>query len=107
MEKTKEALQTLLKVGSKVVKAQADDGKIDMGEAIGISLSAVGIIGIFKNLPAIEEEIKNITPTDVTELVNTFNADFDLPNDITEAKIEAGIEVLGQMVIMLIGKKAA
>ena len=106
MEKTKEALATLLKVGSKIAKADVD-GKIDMGEALGISISAVGMISIFKNLPTIEQEIKNITPSDVTELVNEFNADFDLPNDVTEGKIKAGVEVLSQMVIMLIEKKAA
>lgn len=106
MEKTKEALATLLKVGSKVIKAN-EDGKIDMGEAIGISISAVGLVGVFKNLPAIGEEIKNITPADITDLVNEFNADFDIPNDALEAKIKAGVEVLSQMVIMLIEKKAA
>ena len=107
MEKTKEALHTLLKVGMKVVNAIEDDGKVDMGEAIGISISAVGLVGVFKNLPAIGEEIKNITPADITDLVNEFNADFDIPNDALEAKIKAGVEVLSQMVIMLIEKKAA
>ncbi len=107
MEKTKEALRTLLKVGMKVVNAIEDDGKVDMGEAIGISISAVGIVGIFKDLPAIGAEIGKITPADIKELVDEFNADFDLPNDITEAKIEAGVAALSGMVIMLLQQKAA
>ena len=106
MQKTKEALQTLLKVGSKVVKA-SEDGKIDMGEAIGISIAAVGVVGVFKNLPAIGEEIKSITAADINDLVDEFNRDFDIPNDQLEAKIKAGISALSQMVIMLLEKKAA
>ena len=107
MEKTKEALRTLLKVGTKVIFAVEDDGKIDTGEAIGISISALGIVGLFKSLPAIGTELKTITPEQIKDLVVDFNADFDLPNDITEAKIEAGILALSNMLILLMTQKAA
>lgn len=106
MKKTKEALATLLKVGTKVAKAY-DDGKIDMGEAIGISVSAVGMVSIFKNLPEIEAEIKAINVDGINELVAEFNADFDIPNDELEHKIKAGIGVLSQMIVMLLLKPTA
>lgn len=105
MQKTIEALQVLFKVGNKVIKAESD-GKIDTGEAIGIAISAVGIVGVFKNLPAIGAELKAITPEDVNQIVEVFKDEFDLPNDELEAKIEAGLEALAQMVIMLLEKKS-
>ena len=102
MVKTEKALLTLLETGGKVVSAIADDGKINLGEAIGISMKAVGLVGIFHDLPTIKEELKNITDADVLNLVEIFKTNFDLPNDEAEQKVEQGVEVLGQLATMFI-----
>lgn len=98
--KTKDAIRTIVKLGSKVIKA-GDDGHFDTLEEVGISLSAFGLASIVRNRKAIVEEFAHITPEDIKEMVDEFNADFDLPNDITEAKIEAGIRMLGDLSIVL------
>jgi hypothetical protein len=101
IEKTKGALKTLLTVGSKVVNA-AEDGKITAGEAIGIGLSAIGLIGVFKDLKAIGAELATVKKSDIDDLVAEFTADFEIDNDALESKIEAGIVALSEMVKMLV-----
>ena len=63
--------------------------------------------GIFKNLGKIKEELKARTPEQVCLLVETFKAHFDLKNDEAEKKVEQGLEVLAQLVLMLRAPKAA
>lgn len=105
MEKTKKAIGTLLKLANKVIADVKDDGKIDFGEAMGLAISGVGLIGIFKDLPEIQIELKGIDAVGVSEIVEAVKADFDLADDVLEAKIEAGLEVLAQMLIMVFGKQ--
>jgi hypothetical protein len=66
-----------------------------------ISIKALGLIGIFKNLGKIKDELKARTPEQICLLVETFKAKFDLKNDDAEQKVEQGIEVLAQLAIML------
>jgi hypothetical protein len=66
-----------------------------------ISIKALGLIGIFKNLGKIKDELKARTPEQFCLLVETFKAKFDLKNDDAEQKVEQGIEVLAQLVMML------
>lgn len=104
MKETEKALITLLEIGNRVMEAVSDDGKVDFGESIQISIKAIGLVSVFKNLGAIQEEIKAAKPEDVTALVEVFKAKFDLKNDEAEAKIEAGVEALAQMALVVFGK---
>lgn len=101
MEKTKKAIKVLVKTGTKVAEALKDDGKVDLGEGMGIAMSAVGMIGVFKDLPEIKEEIKNATPESVAEVVEEFKAEFDIPNDEAEKVVEQGVEILAGLAMMI------
>lgn len=105
MEKTKEALITLLDTGNKVISSIADDGKIDFGEGINIAMKGIGLVRVFKDIPEIKEELKNITPEQGQELVVIFKEKFDLPNDEAEMKVEQGLEVLSKLAIMVFSQK--
>ncbi|MFV0267957.1 MAG: hypothetical protein ACK5HT_12565 [Draconibacterium sp.] len=107
MKRTKEALVVLLETGNKVVESITDDGKIDFGEGVGIAMKGVKLIGVFKSLPEIKAELQGATPDKITELVETFKEKFDLPNDEAEQKVEQGIEVLAQLVLMVLAGRAA
>ena len=107
MEQTTKALVTLLEAGTTVINAIQDDNKVDFKESMQISVKALGLIGIFKNLHKIKAELKARTPEQVVLLVETFKAKFDLKNDEAEEKVEQGIEVLAQLVLMLGLPKAA
>ncbi len=101
MEQTTKALVTLLETGNAVINSIQDDNKVDFKESMQISIKALGLIGIFKNLTKIKDELKARTPEQVCLLVETFKAKFDLKNDDAEQKVEQGIEVLAQLVMML------
>jgi hypothetical protein len=107
MEQTTKALVTLLETGNAVINSIQDDNKVDFKESMQISVKALGLIGIFKNLGKIKAELKARTPEQVCLLVETFKAKFDLKNDEAEEKVEQGIEVLAQLAMMLHLPKAA
>jgi len=107
MKETTKALVTLLETGNVVINAIQDDNKVDFKESMQISIKAIGFIGIFKNLGKIKAELKTRTPEDITLLVETFKAHFDLKNDEAEQKVEQGIEVLAQLALMVFTPKAA
>ena len=102
---TKNALEAVLKLGSKVVEAQKD-GKISVSEGVGLALAAVPLIHVFKDLSLIKAELKTITDADVQDLVDTFTANVNIPNDDLKEKILAGITVLEQLVLMFVPKAA-
>ena len=64
-------------------------------------MKGINLIGVFKTLPEIREELKTITPEKVATLVEIFKTKFDLPNDELEQKIEQGIEVLASLAVMV------
>lgn len=107
MKQTTKALVTLLETGNVVINSIQDDNKVDFGESMQISMKALGLIGIFKNLGAIKAELKTRTPEQIALLVETFKAHFDLKNDEAEKKVEQGLEVLAQLVMMVLIPKAA
>ena len=104
MKKTEQAVITLAELGSKVASSLADDGKISVAEGIGISMKALGIVGIFKNLGTIREEIRNSKPADVDNLIEKFKKHFDLPDDEAEQRVEEGVTVLLNLAYMVFGK---
>lgn len=107
MKETEKALVTLLETGNTVANAIADDGRVDFKESMAISMKAIGLIGIIKNLPKIKAEIKARKPEDIPALVEVFKTKFDLKNDEAEQKVEQGLEVLVQLASMVFTPKAA
>jgi hypothetical protein len=78
MEQTTKALVTLIETGNAVINAIQDDNRVDFKESMQISIKALGLIGIFKNIGKIKEELKNRTEEEMCLLVETFKAKFDL-----------------------------
>ncbi|HSO84992.1 MAG TPA: hypothetical protein VLQ91_00465 [Draconibacterium sp.] len=107
MKETEKALVTLLETGNVVANAIQDDGKVDFKESMAISIKAIGLIGIIKNLPKIKAEIKARKEEDIPALVELFKAKFDLKNDEAEEKVEQGLDVLLQLASMIFTPKAA
>ena len=106
MKQTENALVTLLETGNKVVAAIKNDGKVDFGEGVAITLKAAGLVRVIKNLGEIKEEIKVATPEQLKALVTLFEEKFDLPNDEAEAKIETGLKALVELAMMIFGKES-
>lgn len=101
MKETEKALVTLLETGISVANSITDDGKVDFKESMEITVKAMGIIGIIRNLGKIKAEIKARKPEDVKSLVEVFKAKFDLKNEEAEQKVEQGLEVLVQLASMV------
>lgn len=102
MIETTKALVVLLETGSVVINAVQDDNRVDFKESVQISVKALGLIGVFRNLSKIKAELKERTPEKIALLVETFKAKFDLKNEEAEEKVEQGVEALGQLCSMLI-----
>lgn len=105
MKETKKALLTIAKIGSKVDSSLADDGKISVSEGIGLGMSALGLIGVFKNIGEIKAELTNLDDAGKAELVEAFVEEFDIKNDDAEAKVEAGVEMLVTLFLYLKNQK--
>jgi len=105
-EKTTSALSVLITAANKVDAAISDDGKISLTEGIGIAMTGIGLINIFKNIGEIAGELKNITPDALTALIELFKTKFDLKNDEAELMVEQGLEVLARLVLVVFAKKA-
>lgn len=105
MEKTKKAIAALLKVGNKISAALKDDGKISVGEGLGLATQVIPVIGIIGDIKAIKAELKDIDQHGIAWLVQEFKEEFDLPNDEVEEKVERGVELLGNLATMLLPKE--
>lgn len=106
MKQTEKALIVLLETGNKVVESVQDDGRVDFGEGVAITLKAAGLVKVIKNLKEIRTEIKGRTPEQVEALIVVFVEKFDLPNDEAEAKIEQGFEALVRLADMIFNEAA-
>ena len=107
MEKTTKALVLFAKMGTKVVKALTDDGKIDFSEGIDLGMTSLKFIGVFKSIKEIKEELKGYNEEKKNALVLAFKTEFDLPDDEIEFKIEVGLEFLLNLYLYILGEKAA
>lgn len=103
--KTTEALRVIIRSANKVDAALADDGKISIKEGIGITLTAVGIVGVIKNLGTIFNELKAIDEKVIEEFIVLFKDEFDLTNDEAELIVEQAIEVLFRLALVIFGKQ--
>lgn len=105
MEKTKQAVKSLLKLKDKVAEAW-EDQKITFFESLGIGRNSLPLLAIIQDLPEIGAEIKKATPKDLQNLVEEFKADFEISDDELEMKIEAAIQAMLNMYILFIPKDA-
>lgn len=106
METTKKAVETILKTVTKVDKA-LEDKKLSIPEGLGIAMTAVPWIGVFKELDQIAIELKEWTPEQSTELIEHFKNNLELRNKATEEVIEQAVEVLLRLVFMVYAPKVA
>ena len=90
----KDALSAVINVAEKTDAALADDGRIDVGEGIGITFSALGLIKVVKNIKSLIEKYKNLTDEARTELAEWFRKEFDIVNDNVEKIVEDVFEAL-------------
>lgn len=103
MEKTKNAIETLIKVGQKISGA-LKDGKISIGEGLGIATQIIPVVKVFGDIKEIKAELADIDEHGKAWLLQEFKEVFDLPNDELEAKIEAGVELLLNLGKVLLDK---
>lgn len=105
-EKTTAALNTLLTAANKVDAAISDDGKISLAEGIGLAMTGIGLVSVFKNIGEIAVELKAINQVALDELIEMFKTKFDLKNDVAELMVEQGLEVLLRLAVVVFAKKA-
>lgn len=104
MENVKKAVEVILRTVGKIDVA-LEDKRVSIPEGLGIALSAVPWIGVFKNFPAISAELKEWDETKTNALVEHFKENLELRNKATEAVVEQAVEVLLRMAYMIYAPK--
>ena len=87
MENLKDALATVINIAEKVDES-LEDGKISIGEGVGIAFSAIGLIKVIKDIKPLMTEYTELTDDQKTELAEWFKNEFDLRNDNVEEIVE-------------------
>lgn len=103
MENVKKAVEVVLKTVVKIDKA-LEDQKVNVPEGLGIAMSAVPWIGVFKNIKALGEELKDWDETKTTALVEHFKTNLELRNKDTEEMVEQAVEVILRLTFMVLVK---
>lgn len=72
-----------------------EDGKVKFGEIIG-AVSSIGfkLPAAYAQIPALKEEVKDLSPAEIQELVEHFSEEFDISNDKAEQVIESSLALL-------------
>lgn len=87
-----EVILKILKFFGKVQEATDEDSpggsKVNLVEIPGLALSAVQLVPVFGELKQVAESIKYITDEEKQQIIDEFAENFDLPNDVVEAKVE-------------------
>lgn len=104
MENVKKAVETVLKTVVKIDNA-LEDKRVTIPEGLGIAMSAVPWIGVFKNIPAISAELKDWDEDKTADLVKHFKDNLDLRNKATEEVVEQAVEVLLRLAFMIYSPK--
>mgnify|MGYP001100213418 CR=1 FL=1 len=104
MKNLKEALTRILRAVEVGMKAYTDE-KINTGEWIAIGSKVIAWVWIFRNLKLIWADIVNAEPEAFTTMHNELCAEFDIPQDDFEEKIEQGLSLILLIVAMIWGKK--
>ncbi len=101
MTQTLKSIILLFTIGKTVKEAITDDGKVDFGESMEISMKALGLVSVFKNLKKIKEELQSSTNEQREAAVALFRDQFSLTNEEAELKVEMGISLLVSLVNMV------
>ena len=101
MKKTLKALLLLFDIGKTVNESISDDGKVDFMESMEISMKTLGLVPVFKSLPAIRLELKASTTEQRLEALETFKAQLELENIDAEVKFEMGVTFLVNLANMI------
>ena len=104
MKNLKEALIRILRAVETGMKAYADE-KINTGEWIAIGTKVIAWVWIFRNLKLVWADIVNATPEEFTQMHDELCAEFDIPQDELEEKIEQALSLILLVVAMIWGKK--
>jgi len=97
-------LSLILKAVETGMKAYADQ-KINIAEWIAIGIKIIAWVWIFRNLKAILADIVAATPEAYTQMHTELCAEFDIPQDQMEEKIEQALSLILLIVSMIWGKK--
>jgi hypothetical protein len=104
MENVKNAVEVILKTVVKVDKA-LEDKKISIPEGLGIAMSAVPWVGVFKSFDKIAEELKDWNEDKTGQLIEIFKNNLELRNKATEEVIEQAVEVVLRLTFMIYAPK--
>lgn len=83
-----------LKIAEPIIKS-LEDGKVTWMEGIGIaSVLPFHLPNIVRTAPKFWEEYKDLDETEKAQVKAGFKNGFDIPDDKTEAKIEATFDLI-------------
>lgn len=95
VDNIKKTIGAIISIGVSIIKAKADDDKISMSEAIGITVGSIPkVFNSVKNFGAVREEYNDLDDTEREDIKLWVREEFDLSNDYVEEKIEAGFEAI-------------
>jgi len=104
MENVKKAVEVVLKTVVRIDKA-LEDKKISVPEGLGIAMTAVPWIGVFKSFDKIAEDVKDWNDEKTNELIQHFKNNLELRNKATEDVIEQAVEVVLRLTFMVYAPK--
>ena len=106
MENLKKAVSKVITTAM-VVDRNLEDGKLTVPEGMGIALSAVAWVWIFRNFRKVVEDFKALDETGVAELNRQIQAEFDLRNDTAEAVVEQALEIIIRLTAVMVATRPA
>ena len=86
-------LLVIAKIINKVDGALVDD-KISWAEWAGLAVETPKLFKIAKTYKTAVEEIKDLSASEVDELVKAFAVEFDIANDVAEQRVEQVLSVV-------------
>jgi len=93
MDELKNALQVMINIAEKT-DAALEDGHITIGEGIGITLTAIGLIKVVKKFPQIKKQFEQLTAAQKATLTTWFTDEFQLNEKKTEKIIDEVFDAL-------------
>lgn len=93
MKDIQEALSAALGFLMAVELAKAD-GKLELVDIAHFASPLLKLPAAVEGIGNVVEQFKNATPEDRASVITALSAEFDMANDVLEAKIESGLEWL-------------
>lgn len=105
MENLMKAVSTIIKTAESVDKALQDD-KVTAVEGIGIGITVVPWIGIFKNFDKILADMKLWNETSLEQTIQYVRDELQLNSPKTEEVVEQAVEILFRFAFVVIAPSA-